>query len=436
MMERLTVDVNQVRHVLKATLTQGVKSVVQVAGSIIYLSGISPLLTGILGGTSLVVVSGLSFYGRVIRELSQSAKSLENKASSVASRGLAQIRTIRAFSRHDHESNIYSGALLDASAKSGSFAFHLGIYQGLVNFGSFRRVAFSQPGIGGMTLGILYIGGTLVNQGFLTPGNLMSFLVMKFLSVLISCHQVASQNGQKALSNLANLSSKLQRASSSLTRLVAYTSSCIHQSIPLTGGVALKDFTGRVEFHNVKFSYPSRPDAPVLSQFNLQIPRGGVAAIAGASGSGKSTVADLLLRLYDPSDGVILFDGVPLQFLDPSWVRAQIGIVSGRHGDLIGESVEDGIRYGKLDATTEEIRQAARLANADGFIQDFPQGYKTPIGDQGVALSGGQRQRILIARALLRKPSILIMDEATSALDATSESEVQAALEKVSQDKT
>jgi ABC-type multidrug transport system fused ATPase/permease subunit len=168
---------------------------------------------------------------------------------------------------------------------------------------------------------------------------------------------------------------------------------------------------------------------------SFELTPGKSVALVGQSGSGKTTIASLLIRLYDPTRGRILFDGVELRELEPDWVRSQIGIVS-QEPILISASIEENIRYGKPDATEEEILNAAKVANAHNFISGFPQGYKTLVGERGIQLSGGQKQRVAIARAVLKDPRILILDEATSALDTESETLVQEALNRLMQGRT
>ncbi|MBN8633552.1 MAG: ABC transporter ATP-binding protein, partial [Rhodobacterales bacterium] len=192
---------------------------------------------------------------------------------------------------------------------------------------------------------------------------------------------------------------------------------------------------GDLVYENVSFHYPTAPDKTVIKNLNLTIHPGEHVAFVGPSGSGKSTLANLLLGLYAPSSGRILIDGVPQSEWNMRWVRRQLAVVM-QESILLSGSIGDNIRFAKPDATEAEIREAARLANAEEFIARMPEGYKTPVGERGVALSGGQRQRIAIARAILRNPPVLILDEATSALDYESERLIQEALDRLSQGRT
>jgi len=193
--------------------------------------------------------------------------------------------------------------------------------------------------------------------------------------------------------------------------------------------------TGDIAYENVSFSYPSAPDKTVINNLNLKFKPGESIAFVGPSGSGKSTLANLLLGLYAPTEGRILIDGVPQSEWDMRWIRRQMAVVM-QDSILLSGSVFDNIRFARPSATTDEVHEAARLANAEEFILRMPEGYDTAVGERGGSLSGGQRQRIAIARSILRNPPVLILDEATSALDYESERLIQEALERLSEGRT
>ena len=196
-----------------------------------------------------------------------------------------------------------------------------------------------------------------------------------------------------------------------------------------------EEFDGSIEFKDITFSYPTRPDIKVLEGFNLNIEVGKTYALVGPSGCGKSTVIQLLLRFYDPSTGEVLVGGKDVRTLNVKWLRQHIGVVS-QEPVLFNSTIAENILYGKDGATQEEVKQAAANANAHDFISKLPDGYSTLVGEGGIQLSGGQKQRIAIARALISDPKILLLDEATSALDTESESIVQQALDKASAGRT
>ncbi|KAI9502507.1 P-loop containing nucleoside triphosphate hydrolase protein [Coemansia spiralis] len=279
--------------------------------------------------------------------------------------------------------------------------------------GAFRGL--TNTAIGAMVLLVLYNGGRLVARGDMEPGDLMAFML-------------ATQHAQRALDALGGLMGQSVRAKAAVARVFEVIN--LVPTIPHAGGARPASLQGNVRFMDVDFAYPSRPDAPVLRRFNLDVPQGQVVALCGASGSGKSTVAALLERFYDPTAGEIWLDACPLKHLDPKWHRSQIGFIP-QDPALFSTSIRENLRLARPSATNKEIEDACRCANAHDFIASFPSGYDTIVGERGTLLSGGQKQRISIARAILRDPKILILDEATSSLDAESERMVQNALDKL-----
>ena len=261
---------------------------------------------------------------------------------------------------------------------------------------------------------ILWIGGYEVVQGDLTAGALVAFLT----------YAVNLANPVKRISRIYGT---VQRAMAAADRVfdVIDMEETIHDK---EGAVPLPEIEGRVAVKDVSFSY--KEGAPALSHVSLEASPGQLVAFVGPSGAGKSTIANLIPRFYEVNEGVIEIDGHDVRDVTLDSLREQIGIVP-QETMLFSSSVRENIRYGRLDATDEEIEEAARAANAEEFILQLPQGYETKIGERGLNLSGGQRQRIAIARAILKNPRILILDEATSALDTESEKIVQAALDKL-----
>jgi ABC-type multidrug transport system fused ATPase/permease subunit len=205
--------------------------------------------------------------------------------------------------------------------------------------------------------------------------------------------------------------------------------------IPLTGGLKPLSLKGSIEFNNICFAYPSRPDVEVFRDLSLSVEQGTSVAVVGPSGSGKSTMTGLLLRYYDPVKGSVLLDGVDVTEYDATWLRENVGVVA-QHCHLFTGTIAENIAYADPNASRETLVQAAKEANAHDFITDLPNGYDTYIGEDGIQLSGGQRQRVSIARALVTNPRVLILDEATSSLDNESEALVQAAIERVMKGRT
>ena len=283
------------------------------------------------------------------------------------------------------------------------------VFSGGVSFAGYGAIA-----------AVLWYGGILLSEGQLTFGTLTSFVLYTFM--------VAFSIG--ALSGLWSDFAKAAGASLRVFQLLDHESS--QQAMD---GIVPETAAGELQFKDVGFAYPSRPDQEVLKGFDLHLSSGEVVALVGLSGSGKSTIAALISRLYEPQSGTLVFDSHPYGTLNADWLRGQVGVVS-QEPILFATTIEDNIRYGRPEASIEAIQAAARAANAHGFITTFSEGYQTLVGERGVRLSGGQKQRVAIARALLKNPKVLILDEATSALDAETEHLVKEALEHLMQGRT
>ncbi|XP_027394400.1 ATP-binding cassette sub-family B member 8, mitochondrial [Bos indicus x Bos taurus] len=412
LVSRLTTDVQEFKSSFKLVISQGLRSCTQVAGCLVSLSMLSTRLTLLLMVATPALMGVGTLMGSALRKLSRQCQEQVARATGVADEALGNVRTVRAFAMEQREEERYGAELEGSRCKAEELGRGIALFQGLSN------IAFNC-----MVLGTLFVGGSLVAGQQLTGGDLMSFLV-------------ASQTVQRSMANLSILFGQVVRGLSAGARVFEYMT--LSPGIPLSGGCSLprEHLRGSITFHNVSFSYPCRPGFPVLRDFSLTLPPGKIVALVGQSGGGKTTVASLLERFYDPTVGVVTLDGQDLRTLDPSWLRSQvIGFIS-QEPVLFGTTIMENIRFGKVDASDEEVYAAAREANAHEFITSFPEGYNTIVGERGATLSGGQKQRLAIARALIKQPAVLILDEATSALDSESERVVQEALDRASAGRT
>ncbi|XP_048729281.2 mitochondrial potassium channel ATP-binding subunit-like [Ostrea edulis] len=412
LVDRLTSDIQDFKSSFKLCISQGLRAVTQTIGCVFTLYTISPKLTVLMVTVIPAIIGVGTVMGSGLRALSKDAQDQVAKSTAVADEAIGNVRTVRAFAMETKENELYSQQVELSRRMNINLGLGIGAFQGLSNMA-----------LNGIVLGTMFAGGYLMSGGEITAGNLMSFLV-------------SSQTIERSLAQMSFLFGNVVKGMSAGARVFEFIN---HQpKIPIRGGKTIPYFTlkGDVEFEHVSFSYPTRAEQKVLKDFNLKIPKGNVVALVGLSGGGKSTVAALLERFYDIDNGKISIDGVNLKDLDPSWLRGKaLGFIN-QEPVLFATSVMENIRYGCPDATDVEVMEAATMANADGFIQSFPEGYNTVLGERGVTVSGGQKQRIAIARALVKNPSILVLDEATSALDAESEQIVQAALDNVVKGRT
>ncbi|XP_068620128.1 mitochondrial potassium channel ATP-binding subunit [Battus philenor] len=412
LVNRLTVDVQDFKSSFKQTISGGLRAITQVVGSAVSLLVISPHLTGLTMICVPSVVIGGTFIGSLLRKLSREAQAQLEKATLVAEEAIANVRTVRAFAGEESEARMFADECNAAAELSTELGLGVGLFQAGTNLF-----------LNGMVLATMFLGGHLMSTGQMSAGDVMAFLVN-------------AQTVQRSVAQLSLLFGSVVKGLSAGGRVFEYINK--EPTMDSSGRKIIKyhEFHGDIEFKNVVFAYPTRPEAVVLNNFNLKIPAGKTVAIVGTSGNGKSTIAALLERFYDVNDGVITIDGVDVREFDCKWLRGRaLGLIS-QEPVLFATTVKENIRYGKPEATDEEVYQAAMTANAHDFISGFPEGYNTMVGERGMSLSGGQKQRIAIARAVLKNPPVMILDEATSALDSASEKVVQTALEGVTKGRT
>ncbi|MFN7144491.1 MAG: ABC transporter ATP-binding protein [Myxococcota bacterium] len=404
LLNRLSADTGILQNSVTVNISMALRFGLQAVGSLVVLFWTSWKLTGLMLGVVPFVAIGAVLFARSVRSLSKQTQDALAGATSVAEETLGNIRTVRSFAREDQEVRRYDAKVDEAFDLGRKLALTYGAFQGAMGFAAYAAIAL-----------VLWYGGGLVMDGAMSVGDLTAFMLYTlFLAFSLGGISGLFADFNKALGASERVFELLDRV----------------PGVVNADGRRLDRVDGRVTFEGVDFAYPTRPDAPVLAGVDLEMEPGRVLALVGASGGGKSTVAALLARLYDPTAGRVLLDGVDLRDLDTRWLREQIGAVA-QEPVLFAASIADNIRYGRPDATQAEVEAAAKAANADTFVRGFPEGYATMVGERGVRLSGGQKQRIAIARALLKDPRILVLDEATSALDAESEHLVQEALERL-----
>ncbi|KAJ6225386.1 hypothetical protein RDWZM_003931 [Blomia tropicalis] len=405
----LSNDVQDFKSSFKQLISLGIKNFAQIVGSVVTLYHISPKMTLIinLGIIPTMAIIG-SQVGSRLRKLSKRLQNQLGNITNVAFESINNIRTVKMLGIEEILLGKFLTELRAFDRINQSFSTGFAMFQSLSNF------AFN-----GIILITLLFGGYNLLSGEMSAGSLMSFLA-------------TTQTIQRSLFQLSLLYGHYFKVTSSMNRILDYL---VIES-PQINGTIIPNLIGNIEFKDVIFRYPKRPDYTVLKNINLKLDPGKVTALCGPSGSGKSTIAMLLESLYDLESGTISVDNVEIDQLDRRWLRnVAIGYIS-QEPVLFATTIKENIKYGKMDATDEEIERAARFANAHDFISNFPDGYDTVVGHQGAALSGGQRQRIAIARALIKDPKILILDEATSALDTESESLVKDALDKLMEGRT
>ncbi|XP_058525542.1 ATP-binding cassette sub-family B member 10, mitochondrial isoform X1 [Ochotona princeps] len=414
LINRLSSDTALLGHSVTENLSDGLRAVAQASFGIGMMFFISPSLATFV----LSVVPPISIlaviYGRYLRKLTKVRQDSLAQATQLAEERIGNIRTVRAFGKEVNEMEKYASQMDHVMQLSRKEAFA-------------RAGFFGATGLSGnlIVLSVLYKGGLLMGSAHMTVGELSSFLMYAFWVGL-------------SIGGLSSFYSELMKGLGAGGRLWQLMER--EPKLPFNEGIILNErsFQGALEFKNVHFAYPARPEALIFQDFSLSIPAGSVTALVGPSGSGKSTVVSLLLRLYDPVSGTINLDGQDIRQLNPAWLRSKIGTVS-QEPILFSCSIAENIAYGAdnpTSVTAAQVERVAAVANAASFIQNFPQGFDTVVGEKGVLLSGGQKQRIAIARALLKNPKILLLDEATSALDAENEHLVQEALDRLMEGRT
>ncbi|MDR8364311.1 ABC transporter transmembrane domain-containing protein [Pseudomonas sp. JL3] len=409
---RLTADTTLLQSVIGSSLSLFLRNGLMVIGGIVLLFITNPKLTSIVVIALPLVVAPILIFGRRVRTLSRLSQDRIADIGSYVSETLSQIKTVQAYNHQVQDEQRFATTVEEAFNTARKRIFQRAWLITLV-------ILLVLGAVGVM----LWVGGMDVIAGRISAGELAAFV---FYSLIVG----------GAFGTLSEVIGELQRAAGAAERIAELLRSENIIQPPTHGLVTLPErVKGDLVLQDVRFSYPSRPQSYAVDGLNLTINAGETLALVGPSGAGKSTVYDLLLRFYDPIEGRILLDGVPLTQLDPLDLRRCFALVSQTPALFFG-SIEENIRYGHPTATLAQVQEAAKIAYAHDFIEQLPNGYQTHLGDAGLGLSGGQRQRLAIARALLVDAPILLLDEATSALDAQSEHLIQQALPSLMKNRT
>ena len=405
---RIAADISQIQDTFTTGIAEFLRQIIIVIGGIIALFFTSIELSLLMIAVIPVFVIAAVFFGRYIKKLSKQAQDEVAESNTIVGETLQGIANVKAFTNEFFEMLRYR----KATERIRSIAIKGGLARGA--FSSF--IIFC---IFGAIVLLVWYAVKLQNAGDLTQSELITFILYTlFVGASIGGLPIQYAQIQKAIGSTERVFDIIDETPEDLRE----------QKSNL-------DLKGELRFDNVSFAYPSRRDVQVLKDISFQVDQGQTLAIAGPSGAGKSTIASLILRFHDPDAGTIHFDDRSAKEFDLHELRQELAVVP-QEVFLFGGSIRENISYGNPDSGQEAVIQAAKQANAHDFIEAFPEGYDTLVGERGVQLSGGQRQRVAIARALLKDPSILILDEATSSLDTESEKLVQDALNKLMKNRT
>jgi ATP-binding cassette, subfamily B, bacterial len=408
---RLTADTTQIKSAVGASASMALRNTILGIGALIMMVATSPKLASLVIGAIPLVVLPIVWFGRNVRKRSRAAQDMLADATAYASESIGAVRTLQAFTNEKLVTNRFGSAVdfafdaAKAATKARAFLTFFAIFM-----------------IFGSVVAVLWFGAQSVMAGTMSAGTLGQFLLYSVFAA-------------GALGALSEVWGELSQASGATERLVEILTEKPDVLSPDHPVVLPSPAIGTVRFENVDFAYPGRPDSAVAKGLSFSVKAGETVAIVGPSGAGKSTVFSLLMRFYDPQTGSVYLDDVDVKLADLSAVRGRIAVVP-QDVTIFAASAEDNIGFGKPGSSQSSIRDAARAASADRFVDALQNGYTTQLGERGITLSGGQRQRIAIARAVLKDAPILLLDEATSALDAESETAVQSALERLMQGRT
>ena len=410
LMSRITSDITQLQDVLSITLAEFFRQVFTLVGGVALITYISWKLTLFMLATFPVLVISAIVFGKFIRKISKKAQDELANTNIIVEETLTSIQAVKAFTNEKYEVDRYTSSLNKVLGEALKAATLRGGFVSFIIFALFGGI-----------VGVVWYGASLVAQGELILADLLTFI---FYTAFIG----------GSVGGLGDIYAQLQKTIGASDRILEILED--PSEIDLTRDSSASAVTfGQIKVQDLEFSYPSRPSVKIIKGINFIIEPGHKVAIVGTSGTGKSTLAQLFMRFYEPSAGTISLGERPITDIDITEWRKMVALVP-QEVLLFGGTIRENIAYGKPGATQEEIESAAELAYAKEFIESFPEKWDTLVGERGVKLSGGQRQRIAIARAILKNPKFLLLDEATSALDSESEKWVQSALEELMKNRT
>jgi ATP-binding cassette subfamily B protein len=411
LMSRLTTDTALLQSIIGSSFSMALRSVLMLIGGLVMLMVTNFKLTLFVIFSVPVILIPIIIYGRKVRKLAASSQNAIADVGTYAGEIIQNIKVVQSYTHEIKEQHAFAAEVEKAFSVAKRRVKQRSYLIAIVIFLTFGAIS-----------GMLWVGGMDVLKGKMSGGELGAFV---FYAIMVAM----------SVATVAEVYGELQRAAGSATRLLELLE--IESDIKeLTSPMVINsDARSVIEFKDVNFCYPSRPDRAALNQINLAIPTGKIIAFVGPSGAGKTTLFELLQRFYDPQTGSISFNNTDITQLKLTDLRQAMGMVP-QHPILFSSDVWHNIRYGNPEASDEDVISAAKRAHAHNFIEQLPQGYASFLGEQGVRLSGGQKQRIALARAILKDPEVLLLDEATSALDAQSEYHVQAALDELMTNRT
>jgi ABC-type multidrug transport system fused ATPase/permease subunit len=408
---RLSNDISQIQETMRTTVAEFFRQFVIVFGGTVFLFFISWKLALIMFATVPVMAIIAVVFGRFIRKLSKQAQDFTATSNSIVEEALTGIANVKSFTQEWITLGKYnksSQQIRDLNVKSGLWR---GLFVSFIIFCLFGAIVF------------IIWQGLLMTQGATPELSSEGFYQFVLFTIMMGA----------SVGSLPELYAGIQKAAGATENLVEILHEKTERSVAL--GKEKPELSGQISFKNVRFSYPQRSDIEVLKGISFEILPNQTLALVGSSGSGKTTISNLLFHYYNNFTGEILYDNHPLQSIEIEYLRGNLAIVP-QEVMLFAGTIRENLLFAKPDANDEEIQQAAKGANAYDFIQSFPQGFETQVGDRGIQLSGGQKQRIAIARAILKNPKVLILDEATSSLDSESERLVQEALTNLMKGRT